>query len=135
MKMHRTIKMGSAAAKRNLGRPIVISGGTLIDATGNPSIQDALIIVDGEKIKAVGRKGQLAIPEKAEVISAKGKTVLPGFIDGHGHLEDFIGEIYLHLGITTCPDIQAMRDEYWSMAQRDATSEGTQAAGRTSVTS
>ena len=31
-----------------------------------------------------------------------GKTVLPGFIDGHGHLEDFHGELYLHLGITTC---------------------------------
>ncbi len=124
MKMHRTIKMGAAAAKQNSGRPIVISGGTLIDATGNSPTQDALIVVDGERIKAVGRKGELAIPEKAEVISVKGKTVLPGFIDGHGHLEDFIGEIYLHLGITTCPDIQAMRDEYWSMAQRDATNMG-----------
>ena len=58
------------------------------------------------------------------MINAKNKTVLPGFLDGHGHLEDFIGEIYLHLGITTCPDIQAMRDEYWSLAQRDATNMG-----------
>ena len=124
MKIHRTIKMGAAAAKTKSGRPIVISGGTLIDATGNLPIQDALVVVEGERIKAIGRKGQLAIPEKAEVINARGKTVLPGFIDGHGHLEDFIGEIYLHLGITTCPDIQAMRDEYWSMAQRDATNMG-----------
>lgn len=62
--MHRTIKMGAAAAKQNSGRPIVISGGTLIDATGNSPTQDALIVVDGERIKAVGRKGELAIPRK-----------------------------------------------------------------------
>ncbi len=124
MKMHRTIKMGPAAPRRTAGRPVVIAGGTLIDATGNSPIPDAVIILEGERIKAVGRKEEIAIPDKSEVINAENKTVLPGFLDGHGHLEDFIGEIYLHLGITTCPDIQAMRDEYWSLAQRDATNMG-----------
>jgi hypothetical protein len=34
-------------------------------------------------------------------------------------MKNFAGEIYLHLGVTTCPDIQTTRDDYWSMAQRD----------------
>ena len=109
MKMHRTIKMGPAAPRRTASRPVVIAGGTLIDATGKSPIPNAVIILEGERIKAVGRKEEIAIPDKSEVINAKNKTVLPGFLDGHGHLEDFIGEIYLHLGITTCPDIQAMK--------------------------
>src|SRR5690349_21551635 len=124
LKMHRTVKMAPSGGARGPLRPIVIAGGRLIDGTGKAPIEDSLIIIHGDRIKAVGKKGELPIPEKAEVIDCKGKNILPGFIDGHGHLEDFIGEIYLHLGITTCPDIQAMRDEYWSLAQRDATNLG-----------
>jgi imidazolonepropionase-like amidohydrolase len=63
-------------------------------------------------------------PKGGRVIDARGKTILPGFIDGHGHYEDFAGEIYLHLGVTTCPDIQTTRDDYWSMAQRDGIKAG-----------
>lgn len=115
--------MGQGASKKP-GKPLVIQGGTLIDATGRPPLGDAIIVVEGERIKSVGRRGQVAIPEGSDVIDAKGRTVLPGFIDGHGHLEDFAGEIYLHLGVTTCPDIQTNRDEFWSMAQRDGTNMG-----------
>ena len=101
------------------GKHLVIDGGTLIDGTGNPALENAAIVVEGERIKSVGKKGELSIPKGSRLINAKGKTILPGFIDGHGHYEDFAGEIYLHLGVTTCPDIQTTRDDYWSMAQRD----------------
>ena len=47
-----------------------------------------------------------------------GKTVLPGFIDGHGHLEDFRGKTYLNLGITTCATIEIFQDGPWTLAQK-----------------
>ena len=100
--------------------PLVIQGGTLIDATGREPIQDAVIVVEGERIKAVGKRGEVAIPRGAKIIDAKGKTILPGFIDGHCHLLDFVGEIYLHLGITTCPDI-TQNDDEWTLAQKHGT--------------
>jgi imidazolonepropionase-like amidohydrolase len=100
--------------------PLVIQGGTLIDATGRPPVADAVIVVEGDRIKAVGKRGEIAIPRGARVIDAKGKTILPGLIDGHCHLLDFMGEIYLHLGITTCPDI-TQNDDEWTLAQRDGT--------------
>ena len=103
--------------------PLVLHGGTLIDATGRPPIEDAVIIVEGERIKAIGRRGALAIPRGARIIDVKGKTILPGFIDGHCHLLDFVGEIYLHLGITTCPDI-TQNDDEWTLAQRNGTNLG-----------
>jgi len=103
--------------------PLVIQGGTLIDATGRAPIEDAVIVVEGERIKAVGKRGEVALPRNARVIDAKGKTMLPGLIDGHCHLLDFMGEIYLHLGITTCPDI-TQNDDEWTLAQRDGTNLG-----------
>ncbi len=103
--------------------PLVIQGGTLIDATGRAPIEDAVIVVDGERIKTVGKRGEVAVPRNAHVIDAKGKTILPGLIDGHCHLLDFMGEIYLHLGITTCPDI-TQNDDEWTLAQRDGTNLG-----------
>jgi imidazolonepropionase-like amidohydrolase len=103
--------------------PLVIQGGTLIDATGRPPLQDAVIVIEGNRFKAVGKRGEVAVPTGSRIIDVKGKTILPGLIDGHCHLLDFVGELYLHLGITTCPDI-TQNDDEWTMAQRDGTNLG-----------
>jgi imidazolonepropionase-like amidohydrolase len=60
---------------------VVIQGGTLIDATGRPPVQDAIVIIENEKIKTVGRKEEVPIAKDSRVINAKGKTILPGFIE------------------------------------------------------
>ena len=103
--------------------PLVIQGGTLIDATGRPPLEDAVIVIEGNRFKAVGKRGEVAVPTGSRIIDVKGKTILPGLIDGHCHLLDFVGELYLHLGITTCPDI-TQNDDEWTMAQRDGTNLG-----------
>jgi len=61
-------------------------GGRLIDGTGGPLIADSVILIEGERIKAIGRVGGLDIPEGAEVISTEGMDVLPGLWDMHVHL-------------------------------------------------
>lgn len=61
-------------------------GGTLIDGFGGKPLQNSVIIIEGEKIKAVGQVGQLAIPNGAEIISTEGMSVLPGLWDMHVHL-------------------------------------------------
>lgn len=61
----------------------VIKGGRLIDGTGAEPTEDATVIIEGSKIKAVG-KG-MEIPKGARVIDATGKTVMPGLIDSHLH--------------------------------------------------
>ena len=61
-------------------------GGTLIDGYGSTPIRNSIVIIEGEKIKAVGQVGKLAIPPGAEVISTEGMTVLPGLWDMHVHL-------------------------------------------------
>ena len=100
---------------------LVVQGGKLIDGTGRPPIDNSVIVIQEGKFQAVGRGGQVSIPAHAEVVDVRGKTVLPGFIDGHGHLEDFHGELYLHLGITTCANIELYQDGPWTIAQKQGT--------------
>ncbi len=61
-------------------------GGTLIDGYGAAPLRNSVIIVRGERIAAVGRIGEIAIPDGAEIISTEGMTVLPGLWDMHVHL-------------------------------------------------
>jgi imidazolonepropionase-like amidohydrolase len=61
-------------------------GGTLIDGFGGKPLSNSVIIIDGERIRAVGQVGQLAVPPGAEVISTEGMSVMPGLWDMHVHL-------------------------------------------------
>jgi imidazolonepropionase-like amidohydrolase len=61
-------------------------GGTLIDGFGGKPLQNSIVIVEGERIKAIGQIGLLEIPKGAEIISTEGMSVLPGLWDMHVHL-------------------------------------------------
>jgi hypothetical protein len=105
-------------------KTLVLQGGRLIDGTGRPPIDDSVIVIQSGRFQAVGKRGAVAIPTDAEIVDVKGKSVMPGFIDGHGHLEDFHGELYLHLGITTCANIEIYQDGPWTLAQKQGTDLG-----------
>jgi imidazolonepropionase-like amidohydrolase len=105
------------------GRPIVIQGGTLIDGTGRPAVEDAAVVFEGGRIQEVGKRGEVTIPRGAQVIDAKGKTILPGLIDGHCHYWEWMGELYLAYGVTTCPDINNSPTE-WIIAQKEGIQKG-----------
>jgi imidazolonepropionase-like amidohydrolase len=61
-------------------------GGRLIDGHGGRPLENSIVLIEGERIKAVGRVGEVAIPEGTEVISTEGMSVLPGLWDMHVHL-------------------------------------------------
>lgn len=66
---------------------LAIVGGSLIDGFGGPPRQNAVILVAGDKIAAVGDEGRLAVPPGVQVVDANGFTVMPGLIDTHVHLD------------------------------------------------
>jgi imidazolonepropionase-like amidohydrolase len=75
-------------------------GARIIDGTGKPAIENATLVVRNGHIEAVGKR--VKVPTGAERIDATGKTIIPGLINAHGHLnsEDRLG-VYLRDGITT----------------------------------
>ena len=74
-----TAAQGASATK-------ALVGGTLIDGFGGPPLRNSIVIVEGERIKAVGQVGSLDVPQGAEIISTEGMSVLPGLWDMHVHL-------------------------------------------------
>jgi Amidohydrolase family len=105
-------------------RPIVLQGGILIDGTGRPALEDAVVVLQGGRIREAGKRSEVTIPQSAEVIDAKGKTILPGLIDGHCHYRDWMGEVYLAYGVVTCPNISNNPVD-WIIAQREGVRSGT----------
>jgi imidazolonepropionase-like amidohydrolase len=75
-----------AAAAPAVAQVTALVGGRLIDGYGGAPLPDSVVLVEGERVKAVGRVGELAIPDGAEVISTEGMDVLPGLWDNHVHL-------------------------------------------------
>ncbi|MGH9812235.1 MAG: amidohydrolase family protein [Candidatus Acidiferrales bacterium] len=68
------------------GEVLALVGGRLIDGYGGPPLENSVIVVRGNRIEAVGRVGEVAVPAGARVISTEGHTVLPGLMDMHVHL-------------------------------------------------
>lgn len=64
---------------------LALVGGTLIDGTGAPPVANAVVLIQGQRIKAVGLADKVSVPANAVKINVAGKWVLPGFIDCHIH--------------------------------------------------
>ncbi len=76
------VGIGWAAA----GEVTAVVGGTLIDGFGGAPLRDSVILVEGERITAVGTVDTLPVPAGTTVVSTEGMSVLPGLWDMHVHL-------------------------------------------------
>jgi imidazolonepropionase-like amidohydrolase len=102
---------------------VAIVGATLIDGTGAEPVKDAVVVIDGGRITAVGPRTRVAVPAGARQIDAVGKYIIPGLMDANvhlvlgssiefivryeGHYEDLIEEaaqVTLKNGVTTVFD-------------------------------
>jgi Tol biopolymer transport system component/imidazolonepropionase-like amidohydrolase len=76
------------AVERPRKRPagtVVLRGARVISMRGNEVLQDADIVVKGDRIASVGARGSVAVPSEARVIDVKGSTIIPGMVDTHAH--------------------------------------------------
>ena len=93
-----TAQQSDAASAQDAGKAWV--GARIIDATGRPPIEKGTLFIRNGRIEAVGKRVKL--PPKVTRIDATGKTIIPGLINAHGHVNDpaQLG-VYLRDGITT----------------------------------
>ena len=64
---------------------LAITNGTIIDGRGGDPITGTTILIENERITAIGRADQITLPREATVIDAMGGSILPGLIDTHVH--------------------------------------------------
>jgi imidazolonepropionase-like amidohydrolase len=72
----------SAADKPTLA----LVGGQVIDGYEGPPIQDGVVLIAGDRIVAVGPRGEVSVPPGTPVVDTEGMSVLPGLMDMHVHL-------------------------------------------------
>ena len=91
-------------------------GARIIDGTANPPIEDGVLVITDGRIRSVGPRDAVTIPEDAQQIDVSGKTIMPGLINAHGHVGGTLGlgggqyntgnllrqlRLYARYGITT----------------------------------
>lgn len=113
------------------------TGASIIDGTGNAPTEDGVLLIRENKIIAVGSRSKVDIPDQSEVIDLTGKTIIPGLINGHGHVGDVKGitgghyaaenlaenlSIYAKYGITTVVSLGGDQQEAVSFRHLNDTS-------------
>ena len=123
-------------------RRVAIRAGRVIDGRGGAPLVNAIILIENERIVAVGTG--LSIPRDAQVIDLSRQSVLPGFIDCHTHVTgqptDFYEDLFrrsaidvattshvyarrtLEAGFTTIRDVGS--PEFTDIALRNAINRG-----------
>jgi imidazolonepropionase-like amidohydrolase/Tol biopolymer transport system component len=90
-------------------------------------IDDGTILIEGNRIRAVGPRASVAVPAGARVVDVAGKTIIPGLIDGHAHgsqgEDDLIPQqnwsamSHLAMGVTTVHDPSSTASEIFPAAE------------------
>ena len=65
---------------------VVLEGARLIDGTGAAPRENAAVVIEGDHIQAIGIAGKMHYPKGARVVDVHGRTIIPSFINSHGHL-------------------------------------------------
>ena len=89
---------------------IALVGGNIISGAGDPVLRDAVIVVYQGHIETVAPREGFAIPKSAQEVDVTGKWIIPGLVDGHGHVERWALPRYLRAGVTSVRDVGGQQD-------------------------
>ena len=76
----------SSAQAQTAAAVQALVGGTVVDVVTGQEVPDAVVLIEGERIKAIGPRASVAVPAGARVIPAEGKWIIPGLMNLHVHL-------------------------------------------------
>jgi imidazolonepropionase-like amidohydrolase len=122
------VDIGFAAPVDEPTSTLAFTGGRVVTMKGDEVIEDGVVVVTGNRIAAVGKRGSVAIPAGARTIDVTGKTVLPGFIDAHYHgafgggdeilpQQNWHSDASLAFGVTTVHDPSNDTGEVFAAAE------------------
>ena len=127
-------------AQTPAGGPVALTGARVIDGTGEAAIEQGTIVIANGRITAVGPSASVTVPAGATRIDMTGKTIIPGLINGHGHvtIDDYtklpprphmlqILQAYAEYGVTTTTSLGSttLADEAEQLKIRDEQRKGT----------
>ncbi|MEM7665601.1 MAG: amidohydrolase family protein [Pseudomonadota bacterium] len=91
-------------------------------------IENGVIVIEGDRIAAIGPAGEVTVPNGATAIDASGKTIIPGLVDAHAHGPQGTGDLIpqqnwrlvqdLAMGVTTIHDPSNRASQFFAAAER-----------------
>lgn len=106
---------------------IVLRGATIITMEGNKVIKNGIIVINENRIEAIGTAREISIPKDAMVYEMEGKTIMPGIVDVHAHIGAFRDglttqkhwQFYANLayGVTTSHDPSAHTETVFALSE------------------
>jgi imidazolonepropionase-like amidohydrolase/Tol biopolymer transport system component len=91
-------------------------------------IENGVIVIEGDRIRAIGPAASVAVPAGAKVVDAAGKTIMPGLVDAHAHGPQGVGDLIpqqnwslvqnLAMGVTTLHDPSNRASQIFAAAER-----------------
>jgi imidazolonepropionase-like amidohydrolase len=80
-----------ASAQQPSPELLVIDHVTIFDGNGGPVLKDGVIVVQGDRIRDIGRRGRISGGKGVTILDASGKFAIPGLIDAHVHFDQSAG--------------------------------------------
>lgn len=101
----RDVRLAQQLAQRPPAAGLAIAHARVFDAASRRWLDDQTVLVQGERISALGPAATTRIPAGAQVIDGTGKSLLPGLWDAHVHLSQADGLLDIASGVTTVRDV------------------------------
>ena len=121
------VRVGFKAKHAQPRGMLALVGGKIVTMSGDEVIEDGVVLIRGNRIQAVGKRGEVAIPEKARQIDVSGQVILPGFVDTHAHgaqardgitpQQNWVDYARLAFGVTTIHDPSANTEEIFAASE------------------
>src|SRR5437762_2119887 len=100
---------------------IALINGTLINPVTSQIVQNATIVIDGDRIAATGDAKTTSTPKDARIVDCKGKFILPGYIDTHIHFFQS-GDLFTRPDVVDLNSVRPYKDEVaWIKSHLDDT--------------
>ncbi len=126
----------TVAADKRSGTSVITGARILTMAAGLDRqdagvIEDGVIVIEGDRIAAIGPASDIDLPSGATMIDASGKTIMPGIVDAHAHGPQGTGDLIpqqnwrliqdLAMGVTTIHDPSNRASQFFAAAERQQT--------------
>lgn len=119
----RTLAEYTAEHRESAPEVTALVGGDVVDGVSDRTLGDMTVLVEDGRIREIGPRADIAIPDGAEVIDVAGKTLMPGLWDMHAHSNQVQwAPAYLAGGVTTIRDLG--NELEFATAFRDAIASG-----------
>jgi imidazolonepropionase-like amidohydrolase len=107
-------RIGFAQKADRPAATVALRGARIVTMRGDEVIEDGVVVVEGNRIKAVGPATSVSVPAGAHVVDVRGATVIPGIVDAHWHggmgeneiipQQSWVNYASLAFGVTTLHD-------------------------------